>query len=413
MIQHFNENFNYNFFTELRVKSGEWRWALNNNITAKDGKNMKLIHTADWHLGKIIFSRSMLELQAEFTDNFLKPLILSEKPDALVLAGDIFDRSIAPTEAIKMLDDFIGFMSEAKIPLLAITGNHDGRERITLGASILKQSGIHIATDIKDAFEPVVLEKDGEKYCFYLIPHFDPPSAREFFGDDSIKSFGDSYKALTDKLYEQLDDKCVSIAVSHCFMSGCTVSDSESPVYIGASGEVSGELFKGFDLTLLGHLHSPQQAGENGYYSGSPLKYSFGEQNSQKGVNIFELENGAISRRFEEFKPSLDMRVISGEFEKLMEDGKANPSDDFIHIHLTDKKPIFMPLQRLREFYPNILEMSSELISAPGELLSTPSKRSFGDPVELFREFSKQICGIDADSEEIELFRKIAEEALG
>ena len=207
MIQHFNENFNYNFFTELRVKSGEWRWALNNNITAKDGKNMKLIHTADWHLGKIIFSRSMLELQAEFTDNFLKPLILSEKPDALVLAGDIFDRSIAPTEAIKMLDDFIGFMSEAKIPLLAITGNHDGRERITLGASILKQSGIHIATDIKDAFEPVVLEKDGEKYCFYLIPHFDPPSAREFFGDDGIKSFGDSYKALTDKIYEQLDDK--------------------------------------------------------------------------------------------------------------------------------------------------------------------------------------------------------------
>ncbi|MCQ4021857.1 MULTISPECIES: exonuclease SbcCD subunit D [unclassified Ruminococcus] len=373
---------------------------------------MKLIHTADWHLGKIIFSHSMLELQTEFLEDFLKPLIILEKPDAFVLAGDIFDRSIAPPEAIRMFDGFIEFITELNIPLLSITGNHDGAERITLGASILKQSGIHIATDIKNALEPVVLESDGEKFCFYLIPHFDPPAAREFFGDDSIRGFGESYKALTDRIYKQLDRRCVNIAVSHCFMSGCTVSDSESPVYIGASGEVSGDLFSGFDLTLLGHLHNAQTAGKNGFYSGSPLKYSFGEQGSQKGVNIFEIRNGKTQRRFVPFTPSLDMRVISGEFDKLCEYGREKPSDDYIHIHLTDKKPIFMPLQRLREFYPNILEMSSELLAAPGENISVPSKRSFGESVELFCEFSKQICGVEADEEEIELFRKIAEEAL-
>lgn len=375
---------------------------------------MKLIHTGDWHLGKIVFSHSMLRLQNEFLNDFLKPLIRSEKPDAFVLAGDIFDRSIAPSEAIRLFDDFIGFMSALNIPLLVITGNHDGSERITLGAPILKKSGIHIATQIKDALEPVVLENGGEKFCFYLIPHFDPPTAREFFGDESIRGFGESYKALTEKIrYELLDTNCVNIAVSHCFMSGCTVSDSESPVYIGASGEVSGDLFSGFDLTLLGHLHTAQSAGKNGFYSGSPLKYSFGEQNSTKGVNIFEVSKNKAERRFVPFTPSQDMRVISGEFDKLMEFGKAHPSDDYIHIHLTDKKPIFMPLQRLREFYPNILEMSSELLASPSESVGTPSKRDFGNPVELFCEFSQQICGVEAQEDEIELFRQIAQEVLG
>lgn len=374
---------------------------------------MKLIHTADWHLGKILFSHSMLELQSEFINSFLKPLIINEKPDAFVIAGDIFDRSIAPAEAIKMFDDFIAFISGQKIPLLVITGNHDGHERITLGASILRQSGIYIATEIKDALEPITLEKDGERFCFYLIPHFDPPAAREFFGDESIRGFAESYRALTEKIrYEILDPTCVNIAVSHCFMSGCTVSESENPVYIGASGEVSGDLFSAFDITLLGHLHSAQSAGKNGYYSGSPLKYSFGEHLSKKGVNIFEISDRNASRRFVPFTPSRDMRVISGEFDELMKQGESCPSDDYIHIHLTDKKPIFMPLQRLREFYPNILEMSSELLISPGDTLTTPSKRSFGDPVELFREFSKQICGSEAQPDEIELFSKIAEEAL-
>lgn len=372
---------------------------------------MKLIHTADWHLGKIIFSHSMLEEQRHFINDFLKPLIQEENPDAFVIAGDIFDRSIAPPDAIKLFDDFIGFISNMNIPLLVITGNHDGRDRITLGAAILKKSGIHIATDIDSAFEPVVINSDGVNYCFYLIPHFEPPKAREFFGDESIKGFAESYRVLTEKIYERMDNSCVNIAVSHCFLSGCSISDSESPVFIGTSGEVSGTLFEGFDLTLLGHLHSPQKAGKNGYYSGSPLKYSFSEQNQQKGVNIFEITKETIERRFVPITPLHETRTISGEFHTLLENARKKPSRDYIHIHLTDKKPIFMPLQQLREFYPNILEMSNELLTSPEETLTTPSKRSFGSPSELFREFSSQICGAEATDDEIELFEQIVREA--
>lgn len=354
----------------------------------------------------------MLDEQRHFIDGFFKPLIEEEKPDAVVIAGDIFDRSIAPPEAIKLFDDFISFMSGMNIPLLVITGNHDGRERITLGADILKKSGIYIATELCSAFEPVTINCDGTDYCFYLIPHFEPPQAREYFNNEDIKGFSESYRVLTSKIFEDMDKSCVNIAVSHCFLSGCSISDSESPVYIGASGEVSGSLFEEFDLVLLGHLHSPQKAGKNGFYSGSPLKYSFSEQNQQKGVNIFEITGKDIERRFVPITPLHETRTISGEFHSILENGRANPSDDYIHIHLTDKKPIFMPLQQLREFYPNILEMSNELLTAPDEILTTPSKRNFESPSELFKEFALQICGEEATDEEIRIFEEIAKEAM-
>lgn len=373
---------------------------------------MKIIHTSDWHLGKILFSHSMLTEQSHFINSFLKPLVLAEMPDVFVIAGDVFDRSIAPPDAIKLFDDFISFIAELGIPMLVITGNHDGRERITLGASILKQSGIYIATDIKSAFDPVVINSDGERFNFYLIPHFEPANAREFFENENIKGFSESYKVLTDRLCKNLDRGCINVAVSHCFMSGCSISDSESPIFIGASGEISASLFDCFNLTLLGHLHSPQKAGKNAYYSGSPIKYSFSEQNQNKGINIFEIKNGNIKHRFEKFAPLHDMRTVSGQFEELLENAKQQPSDDYIHIHLTDKKPIFMPLQRLRDYYPNILEMSTRLLAPPGEIISTPSKRNFTDPSELFKEFTSQICGEEAAPDDLELFEDIVSEVL-
>ena len=372
---------------------------------------MKIIHSADWHLGKIIYSHSMLDEQRHFIFDFLQPLILKETPDAVILAGDIFDRSIAPTEAIKLFDGFISFMSENNIPLLAITGNHDGRERITLGADLLKKSGIYIATDISDAFSPVELECGQDKFRFYLIPHFEPAQAREYFKDESIKGFSEAYKAVCGKIGESLDRAYVNIAVCHCFMSGCSVSDSESPIYIGASGEVSSSLFDFFDLVLLGHLHSPQKAGENGFYSGSPVKYSFSDENRGKGVNIFDINGGKIDRRFLSCEPINDMKTICGEFDALLEQARKQPSEDYIHIHLTDKRPIFMPMQRLREFYPNILEMSSELFPAPDNVDAAPTRRNFASPKELFKEFCSQICGIEADDEELKIFEEIAEEA--
>ncbi len=372
---------------------------------------MKLIHTSDLHLGKIIFSRSMLDEQRRFISDFLCPLIDEEKPDALIIAGDIFDRSIAPPEAIRLFDGLIGFVSERNIPMLAITGNHDGADRITLGAKLLKRSGIHIATDISDAFSPLELSRGGVRARFYMIPHFEPARAREYFNNDEIRGFSESYDILTKKIYESLERECINIALAHCFVSGCSVSDSERPIYIGASAEISASIFGGFDLVLLGHLHSAQRAGDKGFYSGSPIKYSFGEHSCKKGVNIFELKSEGIERRFIEYSPLHDMKIISGKFDELLKSARLSPSEDFLHIHLTDKRPIFMPLQRLREFYPNILEMSTELFAPSSDTISAPSRKSVGEPTELFREFCAQVCGFEADDEEIGIFEDILKEA--
>ena len=214
---------------------------------------MRILHTADWHLGKLVYGVSMLEDQEAFLEETLYPVIEQERPDCLVLSGDIFDRSIAPPQAIRLFEACVLKLCKTyRLPLLAISGNHDGADRIAPAAQLLREQGVYIATKIEDAFSPIALEKDGTAYHFHLLPYFEPAELRTYYKNEEIRGFSEAYRAASGHIAQGFDKKAVHILCAHCFVTGCTVSDSESPIYVGGSGEVSASLFEPFDLTLLG-----------------------------------------------------------------------------------------------------------------------------------------------------------------
>lgn len=374
---------------------------------------MKILHTADWHLGKLVYGVSMLEEQKFFLEETLFPAIEQEQPDCLVLAGDIFDRSIAPPQAIRLFDAFILKLHNTyRLPLLAITGNHDGQDRITLAAELLREKGIYISTKISDAFTPVVFSKDGTAYHFYLLPYFEPAQLRQTLQKEEVKGFADAYRAAAEHIARGFRENAVNILVSHCFVTGCTVSDSESPLYVGGSGEISADAFDSFDLTLLGHLHAPQRAGNSAYYSGSPLKYSFDEEHQKKSLTVIELDGGKAELRRIPIKARHDMKTIRGSFSALCEQGKEKQDDDYIFATLTDDHPIYMPVDRLREFYPNLLGLRSEFLSRAGTENNCTIKRTSTDD-EIFTQFITQICSSEVTENDKALFHSAMDMARG
>lgn len=369
---------------------------------------MKLFHTSDWHLGKMIYGRSMLPDQEYFIEKIFLPQVRSQRPDLIILAGDIFDRQIAPVDAIRLFDRFLSEISETGIPLAMITGNHDGAERVAIGSALLRRSGIYIGSTMDDLFRPAVINAGGETAHVYLLPYCEPSAVRQYLRNDAIKSFQEAYEALLARVREQMDNSAINILLAHCFVMGGALSSSESPTFVGGSSEVNPSVFKGFDYVALGHLHGRQKAGENGRYSGSPLKYSFDEAGQRKSFTILDLHKS--SRQITEYSeaPLHDMRVLSGAFEELLRQGRAAPSEDYLYADLKDRAPVYMPMDRLRPYYPNLLGLSSEWLSAGAgtvrEDLRSQLIHRKTDDVYIFEEFLRQICGTEADEADKALF---------
>lgn len=373
---------------------------------------MRILHTADLHLGKSIYGKSLLEDQKYFLENCFFTAIEQLKPDIVIVAGDIFDRTIAPTDAIRLFDSVILKLSSLKIPMLAITGNHDGEDRITLGASLLRSNGIYIATNPLDITKPVTFTENGKNYSFYLLPHTEPIKMRGTTGFEDVKTYSDTYERLIATVKDNLDKSACNILISHCFVTGCSVSDSESPIFIGGSSEISASIFSDFDYVALGHLHSPQKAGENGRYSGSPLKYSFDEENQNKSITVIDLNGKNITTTPYTYTPLRDMKTIKGNFEELLNMGKESPSDDYIFAHLTDDVPIYMPVDRLREYYPNILGLKSEyLLKKSVEKQQNTITRKSSDQ-EILSAFLSQICDTEMTEQDLAIFNDAREDKL-
>jgi exonuclease SbcD len=374
---------------------------------------MKMLHTSDWHLGRMIYGRSLLPDQEHFIHEVFFPAVRSERPDFVVIAGDIFDRSIAPAQAIRLFDSVIAGMSELGIPLFVITGNHDGADRIAVGTGLLKKQGIHIACRIEDVLSPVILQKGDEKICVYSLPYFDPAGARDALGREEIRGFSDAYAAVLEPVRASLDPGCVNILISHCFVKGGQVSDSESPLYIGGSGEIDASLFAGFDYVALGHLHAPQKAGPNGRYSGSPLTYSCDEERQRKSMSVVEFTGHDFIVRELPVPPLHAMRTLSGTINELLAEGQQQKSDDFIFMRLLDEHPVYMPVEQLRPYYPNLLGLSTEwmrAVSDNGDGID-PARRT--DDAYIFEQFMQQVCGTQADDADRAIFRKAMQTAEG
>ncbi|MGI6269185.1 MAG: exonuclease SbcCD subunit D [Candidatus Howiella sp.] len=372
---------------------------------------MKLIHTSDWHLGRIIYGRSLIEDQRYFAEHFFLNLLEAERPDAVILAGDLFDRQIAPVEALRLFDALVTeICGNRRIPVIAVSGNHDGADRLGLGGALLGKAGLHITSRLDPYAPPVVLPGRPEVHI-YTLPYFDPAMARDCLKDEELRGFPAAYAAVLEILRARLDSNAFNILVAHCFVAGAETSESESPLFIGGSGEVPGSLFNGFDYVALGHLHRAQTLGERIRYSGSPLKYSFDEEHHKKSVTVLEVGDTVTIRPIP-VVPLRDMRTLSGPVEALEEAACADAhKNDYISAELTGL-PVYEPMHRLRRVYPNTLSVrNGSFAAAAGDEERAALRQS--EPQTVFAEFMRQMCGCEAEAADLAVFSEAYVAASG
>lgn len=372
---------------------------------------IRILHTSDWHLGKTVYGKSMLPDQEYFIEETFFPFIKREHPDCVLLAGDIYDRQIAPVEAIRLFDRVISELSREQIPLVAITGNHDGADRVAVGTSLLEKQGIVLVNRLGQEIKPVKLEKEGRRIHIYPLPYFEPEQVRARYPDQEIKQMQDAYAAVLQEIRENMDQDAAHILMAHCFIAGSTLSDSENPLSVGGSTQVEGNLLDGFDYVALGHLHAPQRAGRTGRYSGSPLKYSFDEAHHKKSMVMLEIGDD-IAVRVIPVIPRRDMKQIQGTFQELMEIGKRTPCDDYLFATLMDRTPVYLPMEQLRVYYPNLLGLRSEWMTT-GDFSAGHSDgnsvRKRQSDEEIFDSFMRQICDIEPTVEDKKSFYRARE----
>lgn len=355
---------------------------------------MKFIHTSDWHIGRQFHNVSLLEDQQHVLNQLIDH-IEKDSVDALVIAGDIYDRSVPPANAVSLLDEVLNrICTELKVPVILIPGNHDSAERLRFGSRQLGKSGLHIMGDLNSVTEPVLIETGDNTMAFYGIPYCDPETVRNLFGED-VKTYDDAHTYLVNKINEVKKTDVSNVLISHCFIDGAEASDSERPLSIGGSDRVSYQPCVDFDYVALGHLHAPQYRGEPHIrYSGSLLKYSFSEQHQKKGVTSVEFDKeGRVSTEHLPLKPLRDMRVLEGEFDDLIQQGKVDPNaDDYLLVRLTDQHAILDPMAKLREVYPNVLQLEKPGMLALGEQPANSERLKRGE-LDMFRDFFQQVKG--------------------
>lgn len=370
---------------------------------------MKLFHTSDWHLGRMLCGRSLLEDQRWFLEQVLLPAVERERPACILLSGDIYDRQIASVEAIRLFDAFLSRLVGLGCKICAISGNHDGADRIALLKSALRSGGVYFATSLEDAFSPILLEENGEKVQLFPVPYFDSVQAREFLGDDSLRGEGACMERLLEKLLPLFEPGAAHILLAHCFAAGAAVSDSESGLFVGGSGEVPPSLFSAFDYAALGHLHGPQKAGEKGRYSGSPLKYSVDEERQKKSFCLLEWDGVSLENREIPIAPLRDVRRVSGLFQDLLAQGEKQACQDYVELVLEDNAPVFLAADRLRPYYPNLLSVSNPW-AVTGAAGKRASQLRGQDEITICASFLRDMCGTEAEEEDLELFRELLKE---
>ncbi|EGQ8512888.1 exonuclease subunit SbcD [Vibrio parahaemolyticus] len=350
---------------------------------------MKFIHTSDWHLGRQFHNVSLLEDQQAVLEQLIQ-YIENNPVDAVIVAGDVYDRSVPPTIAIELLNRVVKrICGELNTPMILISGNHDGAERLGFGSEQMKRSGLHIISNFEDMLTPVVIEtKAAGHVAFYGMPYNDPEQVRYVY-KEPVSTHDEAHKLLAEKITEQFQSEHRNILISHCFVDGAIESESERPLSIGGSDRVSHEHFLNFDYVALGHLHQPQKKGEEYIrYSGSLMKYSFGEQNQKKGFTLVEIgKDGFIVAEHIALTAPHEMRIVEGELEQILEWGKTDPkNEDYLLVRLMDKHAILNPMEKLRTVYPNVLHLEKPgmLIGVEQEMAQAKLARS---EIDMFKDF--------------------------
>ena len=318
---------------------------------------MKFFHISDLHLGKRVYEFSMLEEQKELLQTVLNK-IEEEKPDALLITGDIYDKPVPPTEAVKLLDWFLTELAERKLPSYIVAGNHDSAQRLEFGKDIIGKNGIHISGNISGKME-CFQERDAfGEVNIWMLPFFKPAHVNGILGE-SFSSYGEAAKAYLKQA--EIDHTKRNIILVHQFVTwkgSAERSDSEM-ISLGGVEEIDASLFFDFDYAALGHLHGPQRMGKDTVrYAGSPMPYSFSEIRQKKGITVVELkEKGDVTIDLIPLETKRKYREIKGPLQALIDIAKEEKSEDYIRCILTDDEALLDPIGQLRSVYPNLMTL--------------------------------------------------------
>lgn len=351
---------------------------------------MKLIHLSDFHLGKRVNDFPMLEDQAYILDRILE-IIGSEQPDAVLIAGDVYDKTVPSAEAVALLDDFLVKLADRSLPVLLISGNHDSPERLAFANRLMEGRGVYIAPVYHGQVAPVTLEDAHGPVDFWLLPFLKPAHLRRFFPEDGVESYTDAVACAIRHM--PIDPTRRNVLVIHQFVTGAERCESEE-VSVGGADNVDTSVFAPFDYVALGHIHGPQNVnGTRVRYCGTPLKYSFSEVRHQKSLTVVELgEKGALDVRTVPLTPKRDMVELRGSFIQLTSPdfyGEVE-RDAYVRVVLTDENDVYEAMGKLRLIYPNLMQLDYDNLRTQGgsvELEEADVKR---DPLELFAEFYQQ-----------------------
>ena len=319
---------------------------------------MKFIHLSDLHLGKRVNEISMIDDQAYILTQILH-IIQQEHPDAVLIAGDVYDKSIPSTEAVSLLDEFLCRLAKDRLPVFLISGNHDSPERLSFGGRMLEQSGLHISPVYAGDITPITLTDQYGPVHIWLLPFLKPLHVRRYFPDERVDSYTDACRLVVDSL--GVDESARNVLLCHQFVTGAATCQSEELI-VGGTEHVDASVFDCFDYVALGHLHSPQNVGSNRIrYCGTPLKYSFSEANHHKSITVVTLqEKGNLHLHTIPLVPRHNLRELRGCFAQLThtEYYSAQVRDDYLHIILTDEEDVPEAVGRLRIIYPNLMKLS-------------------------------------------------------
>lgn len=399
---------------------------------------MKLIHLSDLHLGVRVNEFSMIDEQKYILQQILQ-IIDREEPDGVLIAGDVYDKAVPSAEAVALFDSFLSGLSDRKIPVFVISGNHDSPERIAFGASIMGRGGVYLSPVYHGHVEPVSLTgQDGVTAQIYMLPFVKPAHVRPYFPDQEISDYTDAVRAAVEEMTGQRtqsaagvsereggeSEKVWKILMAHQFVTGAGTGENDntensdngqSPVYVGGTENVDVSVFAPFDYVALGHIHRAYNVG-NGRYCGTPLKYSFSEAGQEKSVTILELrERGeeGIQIRTVPLQPLHDWLKIRGSYleassRKFYEQFDRNA---YMHVTLTDEEDVPDAAARLMVIYPNLMKLeydncrtrSRQVIEGAGE----PESR---DPLTIFGEFYEKQNNQPMQPEQVQYMQKLIEE---
>lgn len=369
---------------------------------------MRFLHISDIHLGKLLFQQNLIEIQIDLLNQIIDYLVDNDI-DVLIMAGDVYDRSVPSNEAIEALNDFLSsLILKYHKKVLMIAGNHDSATRLSFASGLLKQEGLYIEAFVQEEMKPVVI--DGVN--FYLLPFFKPSYIRYLYDDENITTYQDAFAAYMKRQKINLDE--TNVLITHQFIAGnkeVIKSESEAVLSVGGSEIIDVSLVKQFDYVALGHIHAPQKIScDTIRYSGSLMRYSFDEVKQKKSIVDVSIANKRVTYQLVELKPKQDLIKITGYFDEVM--NYDNNHNDFIAVELLDTKIVPNAIDYLRKKYENVLQITyPNLIS---KQIANNTKADVGfeklSSLELFEQFYEKIKGSKLDKEAKALVVEILKE---